>query len=80
MHRIVLTATFIAALASSSFAATAPAASKTTTTIGGGVKNPWTTPYTLAIVTVPEPASVGILGLGAAALLTRRRTNRGHRR
>ena len=61
----------IAALSSPSMAASSPAPK--TTTVGGGVKRPWTPPYMLAIVTVPEPTTLAVLGIGAAALVIRRR-------
>ena len=62
---LVIAGTFTSAASAAETARTA--------TIGGGVKNPWTLPYSLAVVAVPEPASVAILGVGAAALLVRRR-------
>jgi len=60
-----------AMISSSSMAASSP--SPRIPAIGGGVKHPWTPPYMLAIVTVPEPTTLAVLGIGAAALVVRRR-------
>ena len=61
----------VGTLSSTTMAASSP--TSRTATVGGGVKHPWTSPYMLAIVTIPEPTTVAVLGLGAAALVVRRR-------
>jgi hypothetical protein len=76
MHRIAF---MLALVALGTLATTASATTHVSakpSTVGGGVKNPWTGPYTFAIVTVPEPTTLGVLGLGAAALVLRRRGKR----
>jgi hypothetical protein len=71
MLTIIATLLLTAGIANSASAATAPVRP---TTVGGGVKNPWSMPYTLAIATaVPEPTTLTLLGVGAGAMLIRRR-------
>lgn len=76
MHRIAFMLALVClGMLTTTASATAEASAKRST-VGGGVKNPWTGPYTFAIVTVPEPTTLGVLGLGAAALVFRRRGKR----
>ena len=72
MHRFVLLLGLLCSMSPAALAADAPKGA----TVGGGVRNPWTLPYTLAIVTVPEPTTLGVLGLGCAAMMIRRRERR----
>jgi hypothetical protein len=55
MSRLVLAAALLA-LAAPAFAATGPAApapAPRPTTVGGGVRNPWTMPYTITRTAAP---------------------------